>query len=162
MEFKRKALALAVMIATSTLTACGDSDDPAAETPTPELTTYTFASKFVEGESSVSYSGQIARHVLIAELNNYIGSQLQIDLGDGTLSTKQDVLDILNKYYRGYTAAEYTNNEDDLKLIQNDNWDNFPITITSALQTHFANISSSNKFNLPTFCHFSQIVWLIV
>lgn len=43
------------------------------------LDVYAFTNN-LSNEDSVSYSGQIARHVLIAELNNYISSQLQTDL----------------------------------------------------------------------------------
>ncbi|WP_298444683.1 DUF4856 domain-containing protein [uncultured Ferrimonas sp.] len=63
------------------------------------LDTYQFNNKNGEG-SSVSYSGQTARHVLIAELNNYIGNQLQTDLGDGTLATRAEVLAKLDSYFR--------------------------------------------------------------
>ena len=40
--------------------------------PAPELR-YEFASEFVSGQSSVNYTGQAMRQVLIAELTNYIG-----------------------------------------------------------------------------------------
>lgn len=92
------------------------------------LDTYTFTSAFVDGQSSVSYSGQTARHVLIAELNHYIGSQLQDDLENGTLTSRDDVLVKLNKYYRAT------------------HWDNFPITfIDNAQQSFFAELSNSPK-----------------
>lgn len=61
---------------------------------------YNFDSQFNAEESSVSYSGQIARHALIAELNHYINTQLQDELDDGTLTTRQDVLNRLNLYFR--------------------------------------------------------------
>lgn len=94
------------------------------------LDTYTYASKFVDGESSVSYSGQTARHALIAELNHYIGNVLKGELDDGTLLTRQDVIDRLNKYFRT-TEEQY---------------DNFPITfIDNAKQAFIAEISSSHK-----------------
>ncbi|NQY64370.1 MAG: DUF4856 domain-containing protein [Alteromonadaceae bacterium] len=94
------------------------------------LDAYVFESKLVDDESSVSYSGQTARHVLIAELNHYIGNKLQVELDAGTLTSKADVLTILDKYYR--TSPEQ--------------YDNFEITfIDNTVQTHIANISSSPK-----------------
>lgn len=96
------------------------------------LDTYTFDSKFITGESSVSYSGQIARHALIAELNHYIGNQLEDDLSpsNGTLTTKEQVLDKLNSFFRT-TEEQY---------------DGFPITfMADTKQENIANISSSHK-----------------
>jgi len=93
------------------------------------LDTYSFASKF-EDSSSVSYGGQIARHVLIAELNNYIANTLKGELDDGTLTSKQDVLDKLDKFFRT-TEEQY---------------DNFPITFTSeSEQVFITDISGSHK-----------------
>jgi len=92
--------------------------------------TYNFDSKFITGESSVSYSGQIARHALIAELNHYIGSQLQADLDDGKLTDRQAILDKLNSFYN--TSEEQ--------------YDNFPITfMTDTEQENIASISGSPK-----------------
>jgi len=92
--------------------------------------TYNFDSKFITGESSVSYSGQIARHALIAELNHYIGSQLQADLDDGKLTDRQAILDKLNSFYN--TSEEQ--------------YDNFPITfMVDTKQENIASISSSPK-----------------
>ncbi|CAM3952469.1 DUF4856 domain-containing protein [Pseudoalteromonas byunsanensis] len=48
------------------------------------------------GESSVSYSGQIARHVLIKELYNYIGGLT----ADAKNMTADELLAQLNKYYK--------------------------------------------------------------
>ena len=57
------------------------------ETPT----TYTFPSRFVDGESSVSYSGQTARHILINDLNIYINTQLEDDaLANTAFTSKED------------------------------------------------------------------------
>ena len=48
--------------------ATGDDDDSAA---LPD--TYTFPSRFEAGQDSVSYSGQVVRHVLIHDLKGHIG-----------------------------------------------------------------------------------------
>ncbi|SET00889.1 DUF4856 domain-containing protein [Thalassotalea agarivorans] len=94
---------------------------------TDELDFYGFASKFVDGESSVSYSGQIARHALIAELNHFIGEQLQSEIDAGNIASRQDVLDRLDRLFR--TTEEQ--------------WDNFPITFTTGTkQTFFTDIAS--------------------
>ena len=96
------------------------------------LDTYSFDSKIIDGESSVSYTGQIARHVLIAELNNYIGNQLDDDLKpqNAVLTTRQQVLDKLDSFYRT-TEIQY---------------DNFPITfMDNAEQSYITDISGSHK-----------------
>jgi len=64
------------------------------------LDTYAFASKFNDGESSVSYTGQIARHAMIAEFTHYIANGLQADLDSSALATREDVVNKLNYYYR--------------------------------------------------------------
>lgn len=50
------------------------------------------------GESTVSYSGQIARHLIIAELNNYIKSTLTAEVKNG-LNTKKEILEKLYAFY---------------------------------------------------------------
>jgi len=70
--------------------------------------TYSFDSAFNSGESSVAYSGQIARQLLIAELNHEIGTGLQEKIGAGVInasSSLQDILDILESYYDGGTST---------------------------------------------------------
>lgn len=95
-----------------------------------QLDTYTYASKIIDGESSVSYSGQTARQALIAELTHYIGNDLQNELDDATLADRDAVIAKLNSYFRT-TEEQY---------------DNFPITfIDNAKQSHIATISSSHK-----------------
>ena len=57
--------------------ACGDNDgDPPAapDAMTPAEVSYEFESRFTPGQSSVSYSGQVLRQVLISELNAHIGA----------------------------------------------------------------------------------------
>lgn len=55
--------------------ACSDTDGetPADETPGGAPTAYAFESRFQEDESSVAYSGQILRHLLISDLTTFIG-----------------------------------------------------------------------------------------
>lgn len=77
------------------------------------LDTYAFTSKF-DDASSVDYSGQIARHALINELNYFIANGLNAndpdsDVNTGVFTTKQDVLDRLNYYFRT-TDNQYQNN----------------------------------------------------
>lgn len=92
------------------------------------LDTYSFMSKFEDGQSSVSYSGQIARHVLIAELNNFIGN-IETWLEANTGSTKADVLVELNKFYQPSEAT----------------YETLPITFTDAKQSLVSEISGSLK-----------------
>ena len=61
------------------------------------LDTYSFVN--AEGNSTVSYSGQVTRMALISELNQYIGSELQTEVESGTLSTREEVLEKLNSFY---------------------------------------------------------------
>jgi len=91
---------------------------------------YTFDSKINDGASSVSYSGQIARHTLIAELNYYINNGLQDDLDNGVLNDREAVLAKLNTYFRT-TVLEYAD---------------LPITfLAEAEQNLLADISGSHK-----------------
>ena len=87
MNLKRKLLFLlsSSMLFLSSACEDDDHDDHAHEeevkitTPT----TYTFNSRFVEGESSVSYSGQVVRNLLI----NDIKTQMGTDAGSGNPAT---------------------------------------------------------------------------
>lgn len=91
---------------------------------------------FTDGnqQSTVSYSGQTARMVLINELNQYINSELQAELNDQTLTTRQQVLDKLNSFYQ-ISAQQYEETAD-----------NFIIDfIDSPEQTTLREISSSQK-----------------
>ncbi len=85
------------------LTGCGDDTDAAADGASGASgQTYGFESRFVPGESSVSYSGQVWRQVAIGDLSAHI-SRLTGDI-DGSnplgLSEEQSVLDSLNFYFR--------------------------------------------------------------
>ena len=73
-------LMLFVMIGCSTDDDDND-DDGASLIDTP--TTYTFESRFSEGESSVSYSGQVVRNLLINDIKGQMGT----DAGTGNPAT---------------------------------------------------------------------------
>lgn len=86
--------------------ACGDSEETnhnanntnnTDKLPVP--TTYTFVNG--DGESTVSYSGQIARHVLIEDLKAYVGALTERVL-DGSFepTAAGQVTDELNDYLR--------------------------------------------------------------
>ncbi|MEL7367298.1 MAG: DUF4856 domain-containing protein [Myxococcota bacterium] len=78
---------------------CGDDDD---NNPNPDPVmiqqplTYTFASRFQDGQSSVAYSGQTKRNLLIESIKKYIGG-----LTDQTFQnpTEGDVVDALTFFY---------------------------------------------------------------
>jgi hypothetical protein len=84
----------------------GGSEDGGNGEPTmPE--TYTFESQFIEGESSVAYSGQVFRHVLLNDLTTTIeGMTEEIDsanfpgVDSGIPSEQDQVVDRLNFFYR--------------------------------------------------------------
>lgn len=113
MSVKLKATStLAVMIAAAGLTACGGDSNSGIRVNVPS--TYQFDSKFEVGESSVSYSGQIARQVLISELNYEINTGLQqrVDAAEFTADANTattEALAILNSYYTGGTDVLNTN-----------------------------------------------------
>ncbi|KAF7786606.1 hypothetical protein PRUB_a1224 [Pseudoalteromonas rubra] len=96
---------------------------------------YDFISRFAEGESSVAYSGQIARHVLIKELFNYIGSDQFVTDAQDANATKETLLTELDKFY-GVTEEDY-----------NSIWEDRNLTIVTdpAAQTKLTDISSSHK-----------------
>lgn len=77
---------LAIAVSAALLAACGsdDNNDSKKDAPKkdkPAVATYNFESKLKPGESSVSYSGQVARNTLINELKVLIGTDMTQDLG---------------------------------------------------------------------------------
>ncbi len=82
---------------------------------------------------SVSYSGQVARHLLINELNDYINSGLQADLDDGTITTRDEALSILMSYFSG----DYETEVADRALTTS--------TILDKVQNTLREVSSSSK-----------------
>lgn len=101
---------------------------------TPDVpSTYAFESRFVAGESSVAYGGQILRHVLIADLDAFISG-----LGDAidggafpAMSEPSRFVDALDAFYRFKTKGVLTD----------------PIALESgeALQTSYEDLSSEAK-----------------
>ena len=85
---------------------CGDDLRPRSTPSTPDAavvgetpTTFTFPSRFVDGESSVDYSGQIFRHVLVEEMVAYLES-LTDDIDSVTLTPSAGEIELgLNFYY---------------------------------------------------------------
>ncbi|TMP27410.1 DUF4856 domain-containing protein [Pseudoalteromonas rubra] len=100
---------------------------------------YDFISRFEEGQSSVAYSGQIARHVLIKELFNYIGSnndEYNFE-NDAKSLDKAALVAKLNEYF-SLTDAEYASKwGSERKLTIS--------TDPAALQPSLSDISSSHK-----------------
>lgn len=79
----------------ATTDAGGDAD--AGVEPDPPA--YAFASRFGDG-SSVSYDGQVARHLLIVDLVTYIGGlSAQIDAGTFQPTSTDEVMEALLFYY---------------------------------------------------------------
>jgi hypothetical protein len=77
-----KAIRIAVLAGTAVFAACDGTSDNFGSNPAPggpEVPeTYSFESNFVAGESSVSYQGQICRHVLITALTNAVRDAAEI------------------------------------------------------------------------------------
>ena len=88
--------------------ACSGGEDKKDEVDVPEM--YTFESKFAPGQSSVSYSGQVFRQLMILELNAFInGMTAQLD-ADTYNPAAGDVLADLNFYYDFNMANVTTGN----------------------------------------------------
>ncbi|MGM0555387.1 MAG: DUF4856 domain-containing protein [Myxococcota bacterium] len=110
---------------------CGEDDggnnanNDNGELQVPE--TYEFESRFTEGESSVSYSGQVFRQVLVADLKGFIGGMSDdIDAGDFTPADDGDVIAALDFYFRfdsesnGDTEIGISTDPDTLQTTYND------------------------------------------
>jgi hypothetical protein len=106
------------MIATLLLAGCSEEDsdisavdsaDSADGTSGGEVTTptqYVFESKLAPGQSSVSYSGQVFRHVLIEEMKRYVGGlNAAIDQSSALADEEGEVVAALDFYYRFDSAA---------------------------------------------------------
>jgi hypothetical protein len=96
---------------------------------------YDFESKNMPGESAVSYSGQVARQILISDLFKFIGANLsdatEFDT-NGAFANREAVMDSLNSYFdvADYAVASQR-----------------PLLTTTApsAQSVLADISSSSK-----------------
>jgi hypothetical protein len=88
----------ALLSAVSLLAACGSDSETEQEPVVSAPATYTFASLVSEGESSVSYSGQSTRQLLIADLKTLIGSSELYDVTQDAAG-KAVVVEKLNRIY---------------------------------------------------------------
>jgi hypothetical protein len=96
---------------------------------------YGFESKAMPGESSVSYSGQIARQLLISDLFKIIGAELSDATAfdtNGTFVNREAVLNALNSYF---DVADYDVASQRTLLT----------TATPSAQTILSEISGSSK-----------------
>lgn len=106
---------IAIASAAAALAACGGDDNDNNDSNGGSVQgpqTYTFPSKLTAGESSVSYSGQVARNTLINELkvlmtNTQLASELGGEASVGTAVTKKLAL-----VYEGGTAGGNDNTGD--------------------------------------------------
>lgn len=106
-----------------------DASDGGSEGPT-----YAFESRFIEGESSVSYSGQTFRHVLIDDLNTFVENLGDaIDRGAPGLDSADGIVGALNFYFRFDDAGL----EEPIRLS----------TEPSALQETYGDISSTKSLD---------------
>ena len=120
----KKTFALSALTLSIALTGCGSDNDTntsrgaALDITVPE--TYTFTSQFENfaGDTSVSYSGQIARQVLIEDIKTLISSTEFTEITD-----RQEALDKLNSLYSSENsdidATAYTFNKTDVMLTPN-------------------------------------------
>ena len=113
----KKPLAGAIAFSVSVgLTGCLDSDSSGngsgneVNPNVPE--TYSFDSRFINGEESAQYPGQITRHVLIDDLNTDINTVFNERLSgqatpdwSGGQATEASVMGVLNNFYEEGTAA---------------------------------------------------------
>jgi hypothetical protein len=95
----------------------------------------SFESKNMPGESAVSYSGQVARQILISDLFKFIGAELsdatEFDT-NGAFANREAVMDSLNSYF---DVADYDVASQRAILT----------TTTPGAQSVLADISSSSK-----------------
>lgn len=123
---------LTLVAASLTLLACSDSDNGATD-PTPIDTVpskYEFSARGDASASSVAYSGQTMRHVLINDLNIFINEQLQNNLDNG--------------FYLGKSAAEVKSGFDFYFRFAESSSQELVLTTTNpgAKQQFYADIST--------------------
>jgi len=90
-------VALALVACTGNETTDTDADDTDTETPDGPPGGYTFDSRFSVG-SSVSYSGQTFRHLLIHDLDAYLG-ELTLEIDTGFFPAPGEIVDALEFYF---------------------------------------------------------------
>lgn len=104
MNFKINCLVVGAFLMSA---GCGDNlagpEDPGDELARPD--TYVFASRFVDGESAVAYSGQVFRQTLVAGLKAEIGAWTDRIDNSTVIQTKQEWLDELDFYFRFDSAT---------------------------------------------------------
>ena len=96
---------------------------------------YDFESKNMPGESAVSYSGQVARQILINDLSKFIGAELSDATAfdtNGSFANREAVMDSLNSYF---DVADYSVASQRTILT----------TTSPGAQTILADLSSSSK-----------------
>lgn len=93
--------------ATPEIDAGPDSGGPTCDA-VPNDPTYAFESRFVPGESSVAYDGQVFRQLLIEDLKTFIGRLGDIVDADSTglFDTEEEVIAALDFYYRFDASSE--------------------------------------------------------
>ena len=77
MTLNKKKTLLLIMLSLFIYTGCEDDHDHEEENKVVKIqepTTYTFNSRFSEGVSSVSYSGQVVRNLLINDIKTQMGT----------------------------------------------------------------------------------------
>ena len=92
---------------------------------------------FSNNDDSVSYSGQVARHLIIAELNNYINKQLDTDADNNVFANADEVIAKLNSFFETADDTEYA-----LR------WENEALTVSTLstpVQTVLTEVSNTNK-----------------
>lgn len=132
----------ALVTAMGMLAACGssDSDDKT-------LTTYTFDSKLNAGESSVNYTGQQARQLLIGELKTFIASDaLQVN----NQGSKAEALANLNRIYADGVSTSGTSLTE-VNLYATGNVTDISVTVDAPLtlaQTDYSEVyaTAGTKF----------------
>lgn len=106
----------------------GGNDDDPGELDVPD--TYAFESRFTPGTSSVSYTGQVLRQVLITDMKTYIGGLTgRIDAATFTPAPGDVRLDL--DYYYAFDAA--SSGADPVKLL-----------VGTSMQATYGAIGSAN------------------
>ncbi len=98
--------ALAVLLPSLATVACGDDDDDAGSGTISQPLTYQFDSRFDDTTTSVAYSGQVKRHLLIEGLKSYIGGLSDTSFPTGVKSEVVDALVFFHDFKNAGTDAD--------------------------------------------------------